>query len=27
MERAEREDKEVAERWKTDADNILIFVS
>ena len=27
MERAWKEDKEVAERWKSDADSILVFVS
>jgi hypothetical protein len=27
MERAGKEDKEMAERWKTDADSILVFVS
>ena len=27
MERAGKEDKEMAERWKADADSILVFVS
>jgi hypothetical protein len=27
MERAGKEDKEMAERWKSDADSILVFVS
>ncbi|SRR6266404_6976731 len=27
MERAEKEDKEMADRWKADADSILVFVS
>jgi hypothetical protein len=27
LEKAEEEDKKMAERWKADADSILVFVS